>query len=51
MVSEAGHYRNFITLAEAYRPVEEVQDRWRILLKEEAEIVKNLALRGDRMHG
>lgn len=50
MVSEAGHYRNFIELAETYRPVEEVQERWKTLLKAEADILKTLEPRGDRMH-
>jgi tRNA 2-(methylsulfanyl)-N6-isopentenyladenosine37 hydroxylase len=50
MVSEAGHYRNFIELAEVYLPAERVRQRWKELLAAEAEILKNLDLRGDRMH-
>lgn len=50
MVSEAGHYRNFLQLAKQYLPEDRVTRRWKELLEEEAEIVKNLELRGDRMH-
>ncbi len=51
MVSEAGHYKNFIKLAKTYMPPETVERRWKELLKQEAEIMKHLELRGDRMHG
>lgn len=50
MVSEAGHYKNFLQLAKQYRDEGEVMQRWRELLEQEAEIVKNLEVRGDRMH-
>ncbi len=50
MVSEASHYRNFIELAEVYMPKEQVRTRWQELLAGEAEIVKNLPVRADRMH-
>ena len=50
MISEAGHYRTFIELAEAYIPHEMVRNRWKELLYEEAEIIKTLKPRGDRMH-
>lgn len=50
MVSEAGHYKNFLQLAKEYMPEEAVHARWRQLLEQEAEIVKNLSVRGDRMH-
>ena len=50
MVSEAGHYKNFLSLAKEYLPEEEVEKRWRELLEAEAEIVRNLEVRGDRMH-
>lgn len=50
MISEAGHYRNFLQLAKEYLPEEVVMKRWRELLEEEAIIVKNLDVRGDRMH-
>lgn len=50
MVSEAGHYRNFLDLAKEYMPEEVVMNRWRELLEEEAAIVSTLEVRGDRMH-
>jgi len=50
MVSEAGHYRNFLSLAKEFMDEAEVERRWREILSEEAEIVKNLAVRGDRIH-
>lgn len=50
MVSEAGHYKNFIQLAKAYMPEKAVNTRWKELLEEEAKIVKGLGVRGDRMH-
>jgi tRNA 2-(methylsulfanyl)-N6-isopentenyladenosine37 hydroxylase len=50
MVSEAGHYRNFLELAKLYMPEEIVMTRWRELLKQEAEIMASLEIRGDRMH-
>jgi tRNA 2-(methylsulfanyl)-N6-isopentenyladenosine37 hydroxylase len=50
MVSEAGHYRTFIELAEKYLPVVEVRSRWKELLHHEAEIMKSLTPRGDRIH-
>lgn len=50
MVSEAGHYKNFLTLAKEYNEPKEVEKRWRELLHQEGEIVKGLAVRADRMH-
>lgn len=50
MISEAGHYRNFIELAETYLPHQQVRKRWKELLAFEAEIMQNLELRGDRIH-
>lgn len=50
MVSEAGHYRLFIDLAKLYFPDEKVKIRWKEYLAKEAEIMKDLELRGDRMH-
>ncbi len=50
MVSEAGHYKTFLSLAKAYKDADWVDKRWRELLKEEALIVSRLAVRGDRMH-
>lgn len=50
MVSEAGHYHNFIELAKEYMDAEKVEKRWREFLKQEAEIMANLETRADRMH-
>lgn len=50
MISEAGHYRTFVDLAKEYMPEEEVKQRLDEMLKEEARIIQNLAIRGDRMH-
>lgn len=50
MVSEAGHYKNFLALAKEFMDTELVEKRWREILSQEAEIVKNLEVRGDRMH-
>lgn len=50
MVSEAGHYKNFLSLAKEYAGEEAVEKRWREILSQEAEIVKTLEVRGDRMH-
>ena len=50
MVSEAGHYKNFLHLAYAYLPEEIVMQRWQEILEQEAEIVRSLPLRSDRMH-
>lgn len=50
MVSEAGHYKNFLKLAKAYNPEELVMRRWNEWLEGEAQIVKTLEVRGDRMH-
>ncbi len=50
MVSEAGHYRLFIDLAKSYFDEDRVKARWQEYLDREAEIMKELELRGDRMH-
>lgn len=50
MVSEAGHYKNFLALAKEYWNPMEVHQRWHELLSLEADIMKGLQLRGDRMH-
>ncbi len=50
MISEAGHYRTFIELAEEYIDPERVRSRWKEILKKEAEILLTLDVRGDRMH-
>lgn len=50
MVSEAGHYHNFIDLAKEYIGTNYVESRWQEFLKSEAEIMKDLKPRSDRMH-
>ncbi|MBC7893065.1 MAG: tRNA-(ms[2]io[6]A)-hydroxylase [Sphingobacteriaceae bacterium] len=50
MISEAGHYVNFIDLAKEYLPADYVRTRWQQWLDTEADIIQNLAVRGDRMH-
>ena len=50
MVSEAGHYVLFIELARKYFGKERANARWQEYLAKEAAIIKNLELRGDRMH-
>jgi len=50
MVAEASHYRLFLDLAKNYAPEEKVKARWQAYLTKEAEIMKSLELRGDRVH-
>lgn len=50
MVSEAGHYKIFLELAREYSDETAVENRWKELLKKEAELIKHMSLRGDRMH-
>jgi tRNA-(ms[2]io[6]A)-hydroxylase len=50
MVSEAGHYKNFLALAKEFMDPELVEIRWREILSQESEIIKNLDVRGDRIH-
>ena len=50
MVSEAGHYRLFIELAEKYYDKEKVRKYWDEWLVVEERILKQLTPRGDRMH-
>jgi tRNA-(ms[2]io[6]A)-hydroxylase len=50
MVSEAGHYRVFIDLAYLYAEADYVKNRWQAILTGEAAIMKNMELRGDRVH-
>lgn len=50
MVAEAGHYKNFISLAQFYADPIYVRQRWKEWLAAEAEIVRNLDIRADRMH-
>ena len=50
MVSEAGHYRMFLNLAEEYGDKEKVRRRWQEYLDHEAKIMEDLTVRGDRIH-
>ncbi len=50
MISEAGHYHNFIKLAKQYYDPDKVQLRWEQWLEKEAEIISGLEIRSDRMH-
>lgn len=50
MVSEAGHYRLFIDLAEHYYPAGTVQETWQHWLQIEEQVLQMLMPRGDRMH-
>ena len=50
MIAEAGHYHLFIELARKYFGRERTDKRWNEYLEKEAEILKSLELRGDRMH-
>lgn len=50
MVSEAGHYRLFIDLAIKYCGETKAMNRWKEYLAYEAEMIKTLEVRGDRMH-
>lgn len=50
MISEAGHYKSFLQLAREYMSEDYVTKRWNELLAQEAEIIKRIELRGDRMH-
>lgn len=50
MVSEAGHYRLFIDLAEKHYDTDKVRAAWKQWLSIEADLLKQLQPRGDRMH-
>jgi tRNA-(ms[2]io[6]A)-hydroxylase len=50
MVAEAGHYRLFLDLAKRYGQADKVMKRWDEYLAYEADIMKSLGIRGDRMH-
>jgi tRNA-(ms[2]io[6]A)-hydroxylase len=50
MVSEAGHYRLFMDLAERYLPRDVVRQRWQEYLDYEAELLAGMEFRGDRVH-
>jgi len=50
MISEAGHYVTFIEMARMYQDPEKVNKRWQEWLTFEAEVLKSMEPRGDRMH-
>jgi tRNA 2-(methylsulfanyl)-N6-isopentenyladenosine37 hydroxylase len=50
MESEAGHYTLFIELAEKYIDKEKVRSRWKVWLEYESCVIKNMDVRGDRIH-
>lgn len=50
MESEAGHYTLFINLADTYLPKEKVRRRWKEWIAYETEVMKDLEVRGDRIH-
>lgn len=50
MVSEAGHYRLFIDLAELYFDAVKVRTVWQQWLDIETRVLQQLTPRGDRMH-
>lgn len=50
MIAEAQHYTMFIDIANKYVSKEVVKARWEEWLTEEARILQNLELRGDRVH-
>jgi tRNA-(ms[2]io[6]A)-hydroxylase len=50
MESEAGHYTLFIELAETYVDKARVRKRWQQWLEFEAGVMKELEVRGDRIH-
>ena len=50
MVSEAGHYRMFLSLAKRHGDPEAVQQRWHEYLDFERELLANIEVRGDRIH-
>jgi tRNA-(ms[2]io[6]A)-hydroxylase len=50
MVSEAGHYRLFLDLAASYFGEEKTRAAWKVWLQAEADILKMLVPRGNRMH-
>lgn len=50
MISEAGHYKLFLRLAKLYGDENQVDIRWHEYLTFEAEMLKTLDVRGDRIH-
>jgi tRNA-(ms[2]io[6]A)-hydroxylase len=50
MESEAGHYHLFINLAETYLGKEKTKRRWAEWIAYEAKLMKEMEVRGDRIH-
>lgn len=50
MVSEAGHYKLFLDLAYAIGGKDRTEKRWEEWLTFEADVMKQIELRGDRVH-
>ncbi|HNL84288.1 MAG TPA: tRNA-(ms[2]io[6]A)-hydroxylase [Chitinophagales bacterium] len=50
MRAEALHYRMFLDIAEQYYPKDKVRKRWEEWLSFETKVLKEIELRGDRMH-
>ena len=50
MVSEAGHYRLFMDLAEGYFPKDKVRNRWEAYLQYEAGVMEQFSNRSGRIH-
>ncbi len=50
MVSEAGHYKLFLDLAYTIGGKDRTEKRWEEWLTYEADVMKQLELRGDRVH-
>lgn len=50
MISEAGHYRMFIDLANEYSGKEKTKARWNEWLEYEKALMKRLEVKGERMH-
>jgi tRNA 2-(methylsulfanyl)-N6-isopentenyladenosine37 hydroxylase len=50
MESEAGHYTLFIELADTYLAKDKVRKRWKQWLQYENQVMKEIDIRGDRIH-
>lgn len=50
MVSEAGHYKIFLSLARDYAGPDLAEERWKELLLQESALIRNLEPRFDRLH-
>lgn len=50
MVSEAGHYKVFLSLARQASDPDRVEARWKELLLQESPVIESLEVRSDRLH-